>query len=327
MFRHSWRKRCNWLGLGVGLFVASVTQKPAPNAEWAALELAPPAPLEHPWRLVEGGHWQVVSTEDPEDVDVTDAREGTRGNCPSGMVEVQGLMVGGSHGRLDAIDDLQRPTCLDWIDQTFPDRCARYDRQRWVSVAASLPREALHFCIDRYEYPNRRGAYPWILVDFVEARDLCAHEGNRLCTEAEWTFACEGEEAMPYPYGYQRDPDACVIDRPWREVNETAFSPRDGSRALREIDRLWQGEASGSRTRCRSPFGVYDMTGNVDEWTTSVEPGERPSIFKGGYWGPIRARCRPSTRVHGEDFAFYQQGFRCCADVPEVPDRLRAQAP
>lgn len=57
------------------------------------------------------------------------------------------------------------------------------------------------------------------------------------------------------------------------------------------------------------------MTGNVDEWTTSVRRGERPSILKGGYWGPVRARCRPSTRAHGEDFAYYQQGFRCCSDV------------
>jgi|CZKU01.1.fsa_nt_gi hypothetical protein len=56
--------------------------------------------------------------------------------------------------------------------------------------------------------------------------------------------------------------------------------------------------------------------GNVDEWTTSVVPGERPSILKGGYWGPVRTRCRPSTRAHGETFAFYQQGFRCCRDAP-----------
>lgn len=174
----------------------------------------------------------------------------------------------------------------------------------------------MHFCIDRFEYPNRRGAYPWIMVDWNEARGICAQEGKRLCTEAEWTFACEGEATLPYPYGYERDPEACVIDHPWREVHAEALFPRDTERALIELDRLWQGEPSGARPRCRSPFGVYDMTGNVDEWTISVVVGERPSILKGGYWGPVRDRCRPSTRAHGEDFSFYQQGLRCCSDPP-----------
>lgn len=105
------------------------------------------------------------------------------------------------------------------------------------------------------------------------------------------------------------------MDRPHREVDENALWARDKGVALAEIDRLWQGEASGTRPRCRSVFGVYDLTGNVDEWTSSVRAGERPSILKGGYWGPIRARCRPSTRMHNENFTYYQQGFRCCRDL------------
>jgi formylglycine-generating enzyme required for sulfatase activity len=138
---------------------------------------------------------------------------------------------------------------------------------------------------------------------------------ERLCTEAEWTFACEGEESAPFPYGYNRDSEACVIDRAWREVDERALVPRESLRALAQIDRLWQGDTSGSHPWCRSVFGVYDMTGNVDEWTSSVRTGDRRSILKGGYWGPVRTTCRASTRSHGEGFAFYQQGFRCCQDL------------
>jgi formylglycine-generating enzyme required for sulfatase activity len=154
------------------------------------------------------------------------------------------------------------------------------------------------------------------MVNWNDAGAVCARNRKRLCTEAEWTFACEGDEATPYPYGYQRDPDACVVDRPWRAFKADALFPTGTARARAELDRLWQGEASGARPRCRSPFGVYDMTGNVDEWTTSIVPGERPSILKGGYWGPVRTRCRPSTRAHGQDYLFYQQGFRCCGDAP-----------
>ena len=33
---------------------------------------------------------------------------------------------------------------------------------------------------------------------------------------------------------------------------------------------FWQGVPSGSLPKCKSPFGVYDMTGNVDEYTKSI---------------------------------------------------------
>lgn len=272
-------------------------------------------PLVHDWQLVNSKHWQIVSNS-VEDASVTDDSEGTRRACPTGMVSVVGRMKVDGWGYADGIDALQQATCVDWIDREFPERCARFDRDRWLMASAKLPTRDMRFCIDRFEYPDQRGAYPWIMVTWNEAEALCHDDGKRLCTEAEWTFACEGEGTMPYPYGYDRDPTACVIDRPARDVNENALLPRDSEHALIEVDHLWQGEASGARPRCRSPFGVYDMTGNVDEWTTSVIPGERPSVLKGGYWGPVRTRCRPSTRAHGEGFAYYQQGLRCCADQP-----------
>lgn len=272
-------------------------------------------PLTHEWRLIDGKHWQIVSPADGESTELTDAAEGTRGACTEGMVEVQGQMMVDGSGYFDVVDALQKTVCVDWINRTFPERCARFDEERWRALSAGIPRQPMHFCMDRFEYPNRRGAYPWIMVNWNEARGICAGEGKRLCTEDEWTFACEGDDALPYPYGYQRDPDACVIDRPWRVYDAEALFPRGTERARAELDHLWQGEASGARPHCRSPFGVYDMTGNVDEWTTSIVPGERPSVLKGGHWGPVRTRCRPSTRAHDENFIFYQQGFRCCSDA------------
>lgn len=270
------------------------------------------AGLEREWRLVDGRHWQVETKGAAEPTRETDARERTGGGCAEGMVGVVGEM---KEDGASSVERLQDTACTDWIARDYPERCASFDRVEWARLSAPIPTRAMRFCIDRFEYPNEKGAYPIIDVTWRESASLCNGEGKRLCTEAEWTFACEGEEATPYPTGFVRDPVACVIDRPWREVDESALSPRDSHAALAEIDRLWQGEASGSHPACRSLLGVYDMTGNVDEWTSSVEPGERPSILKGGYWGPDRARCRPSTRAHGEDFSYYQQGFRCCRDL------------
>jgi hypothetical protein len=291
-----------------GVVMATVT----PSAPRASPVVAR-APL-HDWLLIDGRHWQVADDASrAEDPLVTDAAEGTRGSCPAGMVEVSGRMK--SPNDVYAVDELQRSVCATWIDPAFPERCARFDREAWLRLSQGLPTEPKHFCIDRFEYPNEKGAFPWIMVSWSEAGTLCAREGKRLCSEAEWTFACEGEEALPYPNGYARDAEACVIDRKGHAVDEEALEVRSSARALLELDRLWLGEASGTRPMCRSVFGVYDMTGNVDEWTTSVRADERPSILKGGYWGPVRTRCRPSTRAHGPSFAFYQLGFRCCADV------------
>ena len=263
-----------------------------------------------PWHLVSGRFWQ-IDGDAVETTAETDDREGTRGACLEGMVDVEGAMkVDGP----ESVEDLQNTTCTQWIDRHYPERCASFDRAAWLRAAGHFRARRVHVCIDRFEFPNLRGAYPIVDVSWRESAALCAAEKKRLCTEAEWTFACEGEEASPYPNGYVRDDGVCVIDRPHRDVDERALTPRESHAALVEIDRLWQGEASGARPGCRSTFGVYDLTGNVDEWTSSIRPGERPSILKGGYWGPVRTRCRPSTRAHGEDYSHYQQGFRCCAD-------------
>jgi sulfatase modifying factor 1 len=284
---------------------------------------------ERPWRLLEGRHWQIVGDEG-EAPEATDAREGNRGSCSPGMVEVAGQMKADPPRRSmfdpRSIEELQKRTCTKWIQREYPERCAEFDRDKWLALSRDLPTKPMHYCMDRFEYPNRKGVHPVIFVNFGEAEELCTREGKRLCSEDEWTFACEGEEATPYPYGYARSADACPIDGRWRAFNERALQPRDGEAAMLELDRLWQGVPSGARPGCRSVFGVYDLTGNIDEWTRSVREGERPSILKGGYWGPVRTRCRPSTRSHDEQHVFYQQGFRCCSNAPS-PSPAASGAP
>lgn len=274
------------------------------------------------WRLVDKKHWQIVGPEG-EDPAITDAVEGTRGACGPGMVEVAGNMKSDPARHVvfdpDSVEEMQKKTCTKWLQKEYPERCAEFDRTAWLAMSKDIPTHPMHFCMDRFEYPNKKGAYPVIFINFNEAADVCKAAGKRLCSEDEWTFACEGEEATPYPYGYTRSADTCVIDAKWRAFNERAMqSGRDTPETMMELDRLWQGVPSGSRPGCKSVFGVYDMTGNVDEWTHTSREGERPSILKGGYWGPVRTRCRPSTRSHDESHVFYQQGFRCCTDGPAM---------
>jgi hypothetical protein len=291
-----------------GLGNAALTPQARPAGKNDALPLQTTPARE--WHLVMGKHWQIDGPRG-EDPALTDSREGTRGACPAGMVSVQGKMK--VHAMLD---ELQLQACTRWIDRRWPERCADYDRDKWLAISKDIPTQNINICMDRFEYPNRKGEYPIIMVSWYEARDACKNEGKRLCSEDEWTYACEGEEATPYPSGYSREASGCVNDRPWKKFDDQALMPRTTPRAMAELDRLWQGLASGSRAACKSKAGVYDMTGNVDEWTKSSIAGERPSVLKGGYWGPVRTRCRPATKAHDETHTFYQQGLRCCADAP-----------
>ena len=82
-----------------------------------------------------------------------------------------------------------------------------------------------------------------------------------------------------------------------------------------QIERLDQREPAGSRPQCVSPFGVYDLNGNINEWVR--RPGkERPnrSGLKSGWWGPVRGRCRPTVGFHKESDYGYEVGFRCCKE-------------
>lgn len=239
-------------------------------------------------------------------------------SCPGGdMIEIGGQIVTATEsGEFNqSINYDQDRTCTKWLRKKWPEACNIYNQRKWAKIREQYSRKNMNFCIDPFEWPNQIGAAPWIMVSWFEAKNLCEARGKRLCTEEEWTFACEGNDALPYPYGYVRDTQACNIDKKWIEFDESKLLPRGIDQSGEELDRLWQGESSGTRSQCVSPFGVYDMTGNVEEWTVASRSSKFQSVLKGGYWGPVKNTCRSSIRVHGPEFMLYQQGFRCCADV------------
>ncbi len=226
-----------------------------------------------------------------------------QGACSSDMLEVLG-------------DYCPAPEqiCEEFISEKR-DRCERF-RQTVRCIGKPISK---HFCVDRFEYPNEAGRRPTVAVTWDEARDLCANEGKRLCGAEEWTLACEGPQLKPYPFGYTRDATACNIDKPYLMPDNFAYD--DPRTRADEIARVNQSEPSGSRQRCQSDYGVFDMTGNVDEWVVnehgSVQGPEFQSGLKGGYWGPVRNRCRPMTMDHNHWHHGYQIGFRCCRDATE----------
>lgn len=221
------------------------------------------------------------------------------GACPADMALVHGWFC-----------PLLLYPCERTVDKSGY-RCAEYGHDRRCLGKEDLRR----FCIDRYEWPNRVGELPLVYVNWLEAKDHCASVGKRLCRRSEWTLACEGPKRLPYPWGYRRQPSPCNIDR--SAVPFDAYALEREADREEELARLWQADPIGSHPNCVSAFGVYDLSGNVDEWTDNLADNpstKRPSTLNGGYWGPVRDTCRLTTKSHGPNFRFYQVGFRCCRD-------------
>lgn len=175
-------------------------------------------------------------------------------------------------------------------------RCAEYETPRCLSPS----RQHLRFCMDRDEFVAENQQVPLTGQTFAEARQACAGEGKRLCSEQEWTFACEGEAMLPYPYGSVRDASRCNAD-------QVELVSREGK--LLDLRR-----PPGAFAGCLSPFGVRDLSGNVEEFVvrdgTMAEP-----IRKGAYWQPGANHCRASYRQEDPTYSGIELGFRCCADT------------
>lgn len=228
----------------------------------------------------------------PPEAPVTDA-------CPADMALIEGSFC----------TEITQ-TCLK---NRHPWQCAEFASPS-VCTGKEEPRR---YCIDRYEWPNKAGEKPVVMQSWYDAERECRKAHKRMCKDSEWTLACEGPERFPFPYGYVRNSEICPIDKPSPKVNEKRlFSKKHGAE---EVARLDQREASGERATCVSPYGVHDLTGNVDEWVINETGHPYKSSLKGGNWGEYRNACRPATRGHAEGFRYYQMGFRCCADAAAPP--------
>ncbi len=217
--------------------------------------------------------------------------------CPEGMIWVHGEYC-----------TEVRQTCREWLDDaSLPfARCARFE-----SPSECVGRRvAMSFCIDRFEYARPGDTVPANQMSFELGSKACQQLGRRICAEREWNFACEGEEMLPYPYGYAREP-FCNQDRD--DLLEMAFVDGVRQQVLKDLRR-----ASSLDSACVSPFGIYDMVGNLDEPVLrEATQHNRPfrNALKGGWWMASRNRCRPATTSHDDWYQGTQVGARCCADV------------
>jgi hypothetical protein len=149
---------------------------------------------------------------------------------------------------------------------------------------------------------SKSGVAPWANVDHGTAQAACEAAGLRLCSAAEWRRACAGDGDQAYPYGDAYAPLAC---------NGHDFDT-DGLLAGNQDEAL----PTASLNQCRRVwfgFGVYDLSGNVWEWTAeSLGDGAARGV-RGGSFGNIGGGMTCTyTLAQPVATARENVGFRCC---------------
>lgn len=157
-----------------------------------------------------------------------------------------------------------------------------------------VPREGdRSFCIDKYEWPNKKGKIPMVNVSWIRAKMYCFDEAKHLCSAEEWQYACsggiltttKGSHRVRYPYGSQY---------------KTGLCPTEGEKIYK----------SGQFDDCKERFGTHDMIGNVWEWVADKQNGV-PMIVGGTFKYKCKAHCGFSSKSSLITESKYT-GFRCC---------------
>jgi formylglycine-generating enzyme required for sulfatase activity len=182
-----------------------------------------------------------------------------------------------------------------------------------------------------FREPDKNAQHPINCVDWDMAERYCKSVSGRLPTEAEWEFAARGPDGRPYPWGDAKPGpgqlNACGTECvAWGKAHgiklEPMYAADDGYETTAPV-----GSFAGGRSR----YGLWDVVGNVWEWTADwhAKYGKelehdpkgpasgKGRVIRGGSWNGEQASWVRPTFRYMDDPAKRSAGigFRCAADV------------
>jgi iron(II)-dependent oxidoreductase len=182
-------------------------------------------------------------------------------------------------------------------------------------IDATGHKSPAHF--ENRTYPPGKVDHPVVEVTWYDAQDYCVWAGKRLPTDAEWEKAARGTDARHFPWGNDFGINRANTPMYWVSLK------REGDTA-----------PVGAFADGASAYGLYDMSGNVWEWTASwyqaypgnqhpnENYGENYKTLKGGSWWDCSFyKCGISAPSYNRSFFLRTTrnnsfGFRCAKDAP-----------
>lgn len=160
--------------------------------------------------------------------------------------------------------------------------CWSEDGWRWREAGKVVQPD--HWDNPKWTQPD----HPVVGVSWYEAEAYAKWAGKRLSTEQEWEKAARGTDGRIYPWGDEFDKEKC---------NSAESGIEGTSSVTKYVNGL-------------SPYGCYDMAGNVWEWTSSQEGAAR--VLRGGSWYSIAYSVRSANRNYSPPSnRDANVGFRC----------------
>lgn len=238
-------------------------------------------------------------------------RDSRLGDEPNKMVLVPaGEFIMGTDSRLPD----EGPEHKVYLDSFYIDMFEVTNLQYKKFNDATKRRSPRHF--RNRTFPEGKADHPVTYVSWEDANEYCQWAGKRLPTDQEWEKAARGTDGRIFPWGNEFDVTNANTPLRWQQIGVFGDTTPVGA---------FEGGVS--------PYGVYDMSGNVWEWTASwykaypgnqvasESYGERYKTLKGGSWfdcsfyncgvsAPVFNRAFFSIRTRNDSF-----GFRCAKDA------------